>query len=105
MKANTFLDKAKSIIADDMSSVNVEYLAKQLKLHPAHVYRKIKSATNYSPSIFIREIRLEKGEELLRTTNMMVKDIAYTVGFNTPSYFIECFRHKHEMTPEEFRRG
>lgn len=95
--------KVKAIVAEDIYDVNVQLLSKRLQLHPAHVYRKIKNETNHSPSIYIRQIRLSKGEELLKTTNMMVKDIAYTIGFNTPSYFIECFRNKNDMTPEEFR--
>ena len=104
MRNNTFLEIVEGIIIDDIIDVDVKQLAKYLNLHPAHVYRKIKKETNQSPSIFIRDIRLSKGEELLQTTNMMVKDIAYTVGFNTPSYFIECFRNKYQVTPDEFRK-
>jgi len=104
MEENEFLENTKTIVLAHLDNITVEKLAKQLNFHPAHLYRKINIATTYSPSVFIRNIRLEESKVLLKSTNMLTKDIAYAVGFNTPSYFIECFRQKYNVTPENFRK-
>ena len=66
--------------------------------------RKIKKQTQLSASQFIREIRLQKGMELLEETEFTVSEIAYQVGFSNNSYFIKCFREYYGYSPGEARK-
>ena len=45
---------------------------------------------------------LEKGIEMLRTTNKGVEEIASELGFVSPNYFVAAFYQKMHITPEEY---
>ncbi|WP_460944734.1 helix-turn-helix transcriptional regulator [Spirosoma daeguense] len=51
------------------------------------LYRKLKAITNTTATDFIREIRLEKAAKQLRLGDDNVTQIAYSVGFESISYF------------------
>ncbi|MCD8260966.1 MAG: helix-turn-helix domain-containing protein [Bacteroides sp.] len=34
-----------------------------------------------------------------------VSEIAYEVGFNSPSYFIKCFRELFGITPAQYQKS
>ena len=70
----------------------------------SQLFRKIKALTGQSPSLFIRAIRLERGKELLQTTEMSISEIAYEVGFSTPAYFSDAFLEAFGVRPSEVRR-
>lgn len=53
---------------------------------------------------YIRHLRLRHAaEELVRYPHLMVTDVAYGVGFKSPSDFTRAFRRAHGMSPQEFR--
>ncbi|MDE5807818.1 MAG: AraC family transcriptional regulator [Muribaculaceae bacterium] len=66
-------------------------------------YSKIKALTNYSPVELLRRLRLQRGRELLTTTEKSISEIAYEVGFSTPAYFTKCFRDAFGKAPSELR--
>ena len=70
----------------------------------SQLFRKIKALTGQSPSVFIRAIRLERGKELLQTTEMSISEIAYEVGFSTPAYFSDAFLEAFGMRPSQVRK-
>ena len=49
-------------------------------------------------------IRMEKAEDLLKTSSDKVREIALEVGYKDPNYFNRAFKKRHNMTPEEFRK-
>ena len=58
------------------------------------LYRKLKSLTNYSPNELLRQMRLKKAASLLASSDMTVAEIAYEVGFSSPSYFTKCYKEQ-----------
>ena len=52
----------------------------------------------------ISVLRHEKVCELLRTSTTSIKQIAAATGFSSGNYLTRAFRHRHQMTPEEYRR-
>ncbi|MEM9885692.1 MAG: helix-turn-helix transcriptional regulator [Bacteroidota bacterium] len=106
MNTQNFIQQASCIVKKQLSAQNdidVACLAKELDIHPAHLYRKMKAALDISPSVFIRSIRLEKATDLLLHSSLEVQQIAYQVGFGSSSYFILCFKEKFGKTPMEYR--
>ena len=83
--------------------MNVEQVAAELGLGRVQLFRKIKSLTGYSPQEIIRIMRLKAAERLLKTTDLNVSEVAYKVGFGTPSYFSKCYREFFGKQPNEDR--
>lgn len=83
--------------------LNVDMIASKLGLERSQFYRKIKSLTNYAPVELIRRLRLQRGRELLLTTDRTVAEIAYETGFSTPAYFTKCYRDAYGETPSQAR--
>jgi AraC-like DNA-binding protein len=80
----------------------VEDLANMLNISRSSLNRKMRDILNTTANNYIRDKKIEKAEELLRTSTMQVNEICYKVGFTTPSYFIKCFRKKYGMSPNEY---
>lgn len=83
--------------------LNVDMIASKMGLERSQFYRKIKSLTNYAPVELIRRLRLQRGRELLLTTDRIVAEIAYETGFSTPAYFTKCYRDAYGETPSQAR--
>lgn len=58
-----------------------------------------------TPADRLRRIRLEMGEQLLRTGRLPVNEIAYRVGFSDPTTFARAFRREYGCTPRDYRRA
>ena len=104
-----FVEKFKKIIEEKMSDsgLNVEDLGKNMGLSRVQLYRKIKSLTNYAPNELLRMARLKRAASLLASSELTVAEIAYEVGFTSPSYFTKCYKEQFGESPTEFlkRKG
>jgi TolB-like protein/class 3 adenylate cyclase/Tfp pilus assembly protein PilF len=102
-KQNEFLSRITKIIEENISNeqFGVSELAAKTGMSRSNLLRKIKSITDLSVSQFIRQVRLEQGMDMLRRDDLTVSEIAYLVGFSSPSYFIKCFREHYGYPPGE----
>ncbi|WP_028897266.1 substrate-binding domain-containing protein [Prevotella sp. HUN102] len=98
-----FVDKFRKVIQDNLgnSDLNVDRISADMGISRAQLYRKIKSLTGTSPVDIIREARLKRADRLLETTDKSISEIAYEVGFSSPSYFTKCYREHFGRTPNE----
>lgn len=99
-----FIKKLTKIVEANLANENfgVNELVDKLGLSRSQIHRRLKKSTNKSLSQFIREIRLEKGKELLEKDSGTVSEIAYNVGFGSPSYFIKSFHDYFGYPPVEY---
>ena len=99
-----FLQKVMTIIEDHMSDENfsIDELSRDAGYSNMHFYRKIKALAGETPSQFLRTIRLKRAAELLRAKRDNVTQIAYSVGFNSLSYFNKCFKEQFGVTPGQY---
>jgi len=102
----TLLNKLTEIVLDNLRDENfgVEQLAAAAGMSRATLHRKIKELKQGSVSRFIRHIRLEKAMEMLRREEGTVAEIAYRVGFGSPTYFIKCFHDHYGFPPGEVKK-
>lgn len=96
-----FVDQAESIILENVSNeqFGVSDLAEAMNTSRSNLLRKIKQQNRLSASQFIRQVRLEKGMEILRQTSLTVSEVSFKVGFASTSYFIKCFREYYGYPP------
>ena len=80
----------------------VDELAKALEISRSSLNRRMRETLNTTTNNYIRDIRIQKAEELLRNSSLQINEICYRVGFQTPSYFIKCFRKKYGQSPNEY---
>ncbi|WP_167610074.1 helix-turn-helix domain-containing protein [Maribellus sediminis] len=83
----------------------VSELAREMGMNRTVLYRKVKLYTNKTISKFISEIRLKRALELLRNDSGNVSEVAYEVGFGSPTYFIKCFNKQYGFPPGEVLKG
>ncbi|GEM_PF-1721261 len=104
-REKAFLKQIKDAIESNLSDENfgVNELAEEVAISRFQIHRKLRSLTGKNISQFIRETRLEKAMEYLKDDIGTVSEIAYKVGFNSPSYFNTCFRQYFETTPGEVK--
>ncbi|RRB04703.1 response regulator [Larkinella rosea] len=98
-----FLRKLYTLIEQhlDDSTLNVEWLADELAMSRKALYLKVHNLTQLSPVELIRQYRLRKAIDLLRSGHSAA-ETAYLVGFETPSYFTKVFREFYHQTPTAF---
>jgi AraC-like DNA-binding protein len=106
-REEVFLLKLKSIIQEHLSDelFGVEALCEELGMSRTQVHRKLTALTGNSAGYFIRTYRLETAMQMLRKDTGNISEIAYDVGFSSPSYFTKCFTEHFNMTPREVRKS
>ena len=86
------------------SDVSVEDLAADMNLSRVQLYRKVKALTDFTPIELLRTARLNRAYQLLLTSDLSVSEIAYKVGFTSPSYFTKCFKDEYGKVPGDVRK-
>jgi AraC-like DNA-binding protein len=83
---------------------NLEQLSLDSGLTQAKLQDGFKFLYNRTVTEYIRHIRLETARTLLKTTDLNISQIVYTIGFSSRSYFSKIFREKYDITPNEFKK-
>ncbi len=99
-----FIKKLIKIIEDSMNDdqLSVEYLASEIGMSRANLYRKVQAIVNDTPVNFIKTIRLKRAAQLLKKNELYLSEIAYMTGFNNQKYFGKCFQKEFKMSPTEY---
>ncbi|MBW6478943.1 MAG: response regulator [Bacteroidales bacterium] len=102
-----FLEKVQQIVDNEMCDVqfSADDFAKKIGMSRMQLHRKLTALTGLSANAFIREQRLKMAIQKLNNQTGSVSEIAYSVGFSSPSYFIKCFRENYQMTPREYLKN
>ncbi|HZL10740.1 MAG TPA: substrate-binding domain-containing protein [Prolixibacteraceae bacterium] len=102
-----FLARLTMIIGQNIGKedMSVEELSEKAGMSRVHLYRKIKKLTDMSVSEFVIVVKLKKSLELLRNSGKTIAEIAYEVGFSSPSYYTRCFRDQFKMSPTDYMQN
>ena len=52
---------------------------------------------------YLQQVRIENAQELLKTSNLSIAEVAYSVGYPDNSYFSALFRKAISVSPKEYR--
>jgi signal transduction histidine kinase/DNA-binding response OmpR family regulator len=99
-----FMIRAMDIIEKSMSNpeFGVNIFGKEIGMSHSQLYRKIHALTNFTPVELIRIMRLKRAASLLKQKYGNISEVAYETGFNSPSYFSDCFQKQFGKSPTEF---
>ncbi len=87
----------------DDSDFDIDTLTSDVGISRAHLHRKMKEITGVSTSMFIRNLRMEHAEKLIREGKINITQIAYEVGFTSEAHFSTVFRKHFGVPPKEYR--
>ena len=85
------------------SKLGVNDISEALNLSRVQVYRKVKAILDCSVTDYIQNVRLEHAKFLLKEGKLSITEIAYRVGYTSPSYFSTAFKAKYKQTPSSWK--
>lgn len=83
----------------DNSDLSVDMIGAEVNLGRVQLYRKCKAISGMSPNELLRTARLNRAYHMLRETDKTVSEVAYSVGFSSPSYFAKCYKEHFGVNP------
>ena len=95
------LDISKNYTKD----ISVKSIAAHLHITENHLIKLFKKKLNQTPNQYILELRLIYARYLILHSDESIQQIAYSCGFNTPSYFTKRFSQRYGMLPNELVKG
>nr|WP_293836971.1 ATP-binding protein [uncultured Arsenicibacter sp.] len=101
---NDFLERVQAAVDARLAdgTFDVEQLSQSLNLSQRQLVRKLKALTGQTAVEFIRNRRLEQSALLIRQGNLSIAEVAYQVGFESPSYFSRIFQEKFGVLPSAY---
>jgi signal transduction histidine kinase/ligand-binding sensor domain-containing protein/CheY-like chemotaxis protein/AraC-like DNA-binding protein len=99
-----FFSKITQCIQNHLSEpeFNAEMIGDEVGMSKASLYKKVKTITGLTPHGLIKQYRLKKAAELLKTSSLSVSEVIYETGFNSRSYFYKSFNEMFHCHPKDF---
>ena len=106
-RAKKILKPALDFISKNFDSeyIDTATLASLCNVSEVYLRRLFNKAFSVSPSVYIRNVRINYAKELLKTGEYSVTSIAYLSGFNDTSYFSREFKKILGVSPIEYKSG
>ena len=98
--------RAKAFMEQNYSEkIDVRTIAKHCNVSEPHLYRLFREFLHISPNEYLLEVKLSGACRLLCNTDLPINEIAMDCGFNSQSYFSDCFKRKMGTTPFQYRQA
>lgn len=98
------INKARLRIREALESdLTIQQIAEELGVSYSNFRKLFKEYTGISPALYQQDLKLQRAKELLSTTDMSIKEIAYQLNFDSPDYFSSKFKIKTGRKPSDFR--
>ena len=85
------------------SDLTIQQVAEEMGVSYSNFRKLFKEYTGLSPATYQQDLRLQRAKELLSTTDLSIKEIAYKLNFESPDYFSAKFKAKTGRRPSELR--
>jgi AraC-like DNA-binding protein len=94
----------KAVESDELYEHLNSKLCENINTTRTKLYQIFADELGMGVSTYVRERRLKKAKELLKTTNDSISDIALSVGFSDYNYFTRVFKKQFGMSPYAYRQ-
>ncbi len=85
-------------------NISAEAVAKTVHLSPNYFSEYFKKQTGEKFSLFVLRLRIDFAANLLKISDLSVKEIAFESGFNSAAYFSNTFKEFYGMSPDRYRK-
>lgn len=97
-------EEAAAVIAIEYPErLELDQVARRLATSPRQLQRAFAEAGQTNFRTYLRMVRMERAEELLREGSLRVWEVAEAVGYRQPAQFAKAFRHHHGRPPSALR--
>lgn len=99
------INKALRILKDEYVNplLCVSLISEKLFLHETYFSYLFKKEVGMGFTEYVNKLRIAEAKELLEKTDLMIKDISHTIGFEGPHYFGVAFKNIVGVTPSQYR--
>lgn len=87
------------------SNIRVNDIASYIGISRSYLTTIFKNKMNVSPQEYLVNYRLNKAEQMLRTTDQSIQEIAGRVGYDNPLTFSKMFKNTFGVSPRYYRKG
>ena len=100
-----YIQQAHTILAENFDKhITIPKLARQAGINEAKLKEGFRELYGQSIHTYLQQLRLQKAQQLLLTTNMSVTDITYDIGYSHVTHFTSLFKKETGLTPTEWRQ-
>ncbi|HEY8893645.1 MAG TPA: AraC family transcriptional regulator [Niastella sp.] len=100
-----YIQQARTILAENFDKhITIPKLARQTGINEAKLKEGFKELYGQSIHTYLQQLRLQKAQQLLLTTQMSVTDITYEIGYSHVTHFTTLFKNEFGLTPTEWRK-
>ena len=85
------------------SPLSIQQIAAEMGVSYSNFRKLFKEFTGISPALYQQALKIQRAKELLSTTDLTIKEIAYKLNFESPDYFSSKFKAKTGQKPSDFR--
>ena len=86
------------------SDISLISVAEQISVTPQYLGSLFKESVGVTFHEYLNNLRLKYACSLLLSTDMAVKEIAFSSGYNSVEHFMYTFKKRFYMTPTEYRK-
>ena len=85
--------------------ITLESLSEMVYVSKCYLSHMFKEQTGISPIKYLTQRRIESACSLLKETDMSVKEVSRTVGYENPLYFSQVFKNVMNVSPLDYRNN
>lgn len=102
----SIINRARIIFRTNIDQqINIEEVAKELCVSYAWFRKAFKTYTGIAPHQYLLQLKIEKAKMLLPNRSRPIKEIAFSLNFESAFYFSKLFKEKTGVSPKEYRKN
>lgn len=86
------------------SNISIADVARHCDISERYLRILFTQHLKITPLDYLNQLRINKSIELLRNTELSIKEISFQCGFQSPQYFSRIFKQQTGKTPREMTR-
>lgn len=91
------------VIKDIDQQLSIEDFASRLGISTKKLTTLTKQYTSLTPGTLIKELKILEAKRILSHQDISIKEVAYSLGFDQPTYFTKFFKKETKLTPKQFQ--
>ncbi|MGN0298669.1 MAG: DNA-binding response regulator, partial [Lachnospiraceae bacterium] len=86
-----------------MHEISMQDAAQFMHYSDTYFCKLFKQGFGCNFTTYLTQYRIERAEQLLRTTDLSVREVALRTGYGDSNYFTKVFKRKTGIVPSEYR--